>query len=319
MDFFIFDYKQHDYLVDSLLEASAEAHKSPKKTKDWFYWKFKQNPFGKSIMACAKDQDKIVGCVAYGKQDFILNNKIIKGAISFETFVHPSYQRKGVFSKLLNLAESRAKEINVDLFLNFPNSNSLKGFINKGWKNINITEYWLKPKNLVKILFKLNDLRQTFIPNETNLKKLESMAEKTLVNNKRLKNTFELVLDKEYLNWRFFTYPNAEYAIVENDSFYSLGRIGYRGDLKEVQVLFVNYKDLNTFKIKSVLRKYKEKTHYDLISFPISDQNPLKKKIKKTGFIKVPNHTNMCYKILDKSLEINMAKLSLSAVNYHTY
>ncbi|HBY68441.1 MAG TPA: hypothetical protein DEG69_12205, partial [Flavobacteriaceae bacterium] len=177
---------------------------------------------------------------------------------------------------------------------------------------------WLKSKNLIKTLFKITHILQPFIPNETNLKELKEM-EGNIINTGKSKNTFEVVLDKEYLNWRFFTVPNAEYAIVENDFFYSLGRIGYRGNLKEVQVLFVNYKDLNAFKIKSVLKKYKEKTQYDLISFPISDQNPLKNKIKKSGFIKVPNHTNMCYKILDESLDINMAKLSLSAINYHTY
>jgi hypothetical protein len=58
---------------------------------------------------------------------------------------------------------------------------------------------------------------------------------------------------------------------------------------------------------------------YDLISFPISKNNRLKPVLKKSLFFKVPNSTNVCYKILDESLRLEMNQIELSAINFHTY
>lgn len=316
MEFFIFNYEQHDYLVDSFLEAAAKTHKIPKKTKNWFYWKFKQNPFGQSILACVKDQDKIVGCVAFGMQEFILNNKKVKGAISFETFVHPNHQGKGVFSKLLSLAESRAKVINIDLFLNFPNSNSLKGFTNKDWFNINIVEYWVKGKSFFSIPLKFLDLRKGFQPSLSNIEKLTTPKCFDFESSDAIQSMITL----DYLKWRFFTFPSTEYYYIENDIYDSICRIGYRGRLKEAQVLFVNIKKPKEFNLSNLQREFQQKSNYDLISFPISKTNPLRKKLMRNLFIKVPNSTNVCFKVLNGSISVqDIQKISLSAINFHTY
>lgn len=67
MNYFIFDYTTHSHLIDSFLESAFQAHKHlVVKTKDWFYWKFKDNPYGEAILACAIDNEKIIGCVALG-------------------------------------------------------------------------------------------------------------------------------------------------------------------------------------------------------------------------------------------------------------
>jgi GNAT superfamily N-acetyltransferase len=316
MRFFIFDYEQHGCLVDSFLESASKAHKQPIKTIDWFIWKFRDNPFGKTILACVEEDGKIVGCVAYGIQNFILNNKKIKGAISFETFVHPNHQGDGVFSKLLNLAEIRAKEMNIDLFLNFPNSNSLKGFVNKAWKNINIVEYWIRGKSLITIPLKFLDLKKGFIPNPSNIEKL--VAPKCF--DFESSDVLQSMVTLEYLKWRFFTFPNAEYHYIGNDIYDSICRIGHRGKLKEAQVLFVNIKKPRKFKLSNLQMEFQKKSNYDLISFPISKTNHLRKKLKRNLFIKVPNSTNVCFKILDGIItEHDMQKVSLSAINFHTY
>ncbi len=121
MHFFIFDYNRDDNLVDSFLSSASLSHKQKINTKEWFYWKFRDTPFGESILACAMEDNKIIGCVALGIQNFIYNEETIKGALSFETFVHPNFQGKGLFKKLINLAEKEALNRNIVFLLNFPN------------------------------------------------------------------------------------------------------------------------------------------------------------------------------------------------------
>ena len=98
-------------------------------------------------------------------------------------------------------------------------------------------------------------------------------------------------------------------------------RIGFRGNLKEVQVLFVNVKNEVNFKISKLLREINKNEKFDFISFPISKNNFLRDKIKKQLFIKVPNKTNMCFKIFNKNviMKSDIENVSISAINYHTY
>lgn len=317
MEFFIFNYVKHNYLVDSFLESASLSHKETKKNSEWFSWKFKNNPFGETILACALDKDKIIGCVAYGIQPFLLRGKKIKGALSFETFVHPLYQNKGVFGKLIKTGQEEIRNRKIDLMLNFPNTNSLKGFLKNGWNQINKPEYWIKGKNMLSIPLNINELKKGFSPSKSNLEVLSIPKKFTYISDNHLNSVITL----DYLKWRFFTFPNSEYHYIENSVYDSVSRVGFRGKLKEAQVLFVNIKKPNEFKLTKLLKKTQENTSYDIISFSISKNNVLKGFLKKQFFIKVPNNTNACFKILNDSIlkKRDLEKISLKAINYHTY
>jgi hypothetical protein len=69
-----------------------------------------------------------------------------------------------------------------------------------------------------------------------------------------------------------------------------------------------------------MIREYRIKNEFDLISFPVSKNNPIKKQFTSNFIFKVPNRTNMSYKILDDTTEhIDVSKISIAAINYHTY
>ena len=305
-------------LIDSFLDSASKAHGHEKKNIEWFLWKFKNNPFGESVVACLEDKGNIVGCVAYGMQNFINKDKQIKGAISFETFVHPDYQGLGVFSKLLILAEEEVKRREVVFLLNFPNSNSLKGFLNKGWEKLDSTEYWIKVRNVFKILLNIKQIRKPFIAAKSNF---SDLIKPTLFEQNRANINLVSEINLNYLIWRFYTFQITSYQSISTNEFDVMYRIGYRGNLKEVQVLFVNVKNEVNFKIAKLLREINKKEKFDFISFPISKNNFLRKKIKKKLFIKVPNKTNMCFKILNKNaiMKSDIENISISAINYHTY
>lgn len=318
MNYFIFDYKSHSHFIQSFLESAAKAHDHViVKIREWFYWKFRDSPYGETILACAEENGEIVGCVAYGIQPFWLKNKIIKGAIAFENFVHPEHQGKGIFKKLIALAEEETSKIGIEILFVFPNSKSLPGYERMKWSKLPSPEYWIKGRSIFTIPFSLKEIRQGFKPNSPNFGSLYSPSEFK----QQAKEILTSVILKEYLEWRFFTFPVTEYVILDSKTYYSIVRMGTRGNVKEGQVLFINIKDKGAFEMKQFLKHCKRKTNYDIISFPISKNNPIRKDLKKSFFVRVPNKTNICYKILNPKgiLDQDIKNISLSAINYHTY
>ncbi|EAZ96275.1 hypothetical protein FBBAL38_02610 [Flavobacteria bacterium BAL38] len=319
MTFFIFNFETQNNLVSSFLSSASLAHNQTIKDDEWFYWKFRDNPFGESILACAMEDNVIVGCVALGMQDFVCQENTIKAAMSFETFVHPNYQGKGIFKKLIDLAETESRNRGIKFLLNFPNSNSLPGFKKSGWRSIDCSEYWIKGSDFFKILFNIRDIRKSFLPNPSNLKSLNK-DKLSLLNDFNKDNlSFESILNEKYIEWRFFKYPMSEYAIINNDDLFSIARVGYRGGLKESQVLTVKNKSQKNISISDLIKEYKKKTNYDIISFPISKKNKIRKNIARLLFIKVPSKTNVTYKIINQGDQFNFESIELSAINYHTY
>lgn len=317
INYFIFNYSKHNHFIDSFLVSASLAHKQEKKSTDWFKWKFRDNPFGQTILACAEEDGEIVGCVGYGLQEFYLNGKLVKGSLAFENFVHPKYQRKGVFKKLIALLEKEISKKRVDFLLVFPNTNSLPGYVRMNWSKLTSPEYRIKGNKTFKLLFSFKELKKGFLPNESNItefKQITGFKQSSF-------NQLHSVINTDYLNWRFFTHPVSEYIVIENENYQSVLRMGRRGNLREAQVLFLNVVDKTKFRMKDYLKKCKVQASYDLISFSVTQNNPLLVQLKRNMFIKVPNRTNICYKIINHNAvtDYDLKSISLSAINYHTY
>src|SRR5690606_20885936 len=134
----------------------------------------------------------------------------INGVVSFETFVHPAYQKRGVFTALVRRAEEVARSEGVDFMINFPNTNSLMGFLKSGWQSNIKPEYWIKGRNFLTIPVSINKLRSGFKPNISNRTNLDSSDGFEQLPQDGL----TMIISKEYLEWRFSTYPVSEYIEV---------------------------------------------------------------------------------------------------------
>lgn len=318
MRFFIFDFQDDAYLIENFLKSAAIAHgHNAVKDKEWFLWKFRDNPFGETILACAEEDGEIAGCVAYGIQPFQMGNKTIKGALAFENFVHPKWRRRGLFKKLISLSEKETLSRGIEILFVFPNAQSLQGYLSVGWTQTESTQYLIRPYLKARSLLKLKDIRKSFVPNESNLNQIIPIS----TFQQQATMQLQSVITKEYLNWRFFTYPVSEYFVIENKAYQSIVRVGKRGTVKEAQVLMLNITDENKFKLKHLLTECKKGVKYDLISFPISKHNSLRNLLLKHLFFRVPSRGNTCYKILDYSKidDYKVQHISLSAINAHTY
>lgn len=321
MELRLWEFEADNLSIDSFLEGMSIAHNEPKRSEDWFHWKFEQSPYGKAIMACAFEGERVAGCVAYGRGIVRYQGKDWVCALSYETFVHPDYQGHGLFKKLISLAEQEMEKAGIQFLYNFPNANSITGFKHMGWICRNdINFFKVRINNILKVLGHLSDLKKPFLPNSSNLGEIFKNSLYGLTSDYDIDyNTITPIWTKEYIQWRFFTFPNREYLVIDNDDVFSISMIGHRGRLRFAQILYAvskqNKKKYDIYPI--IVKMITSNKNIDVISYSSTIFDESINKVK--GFFKVPSHSNFCYKVLDKQLEISDIRISLPSINAHTY
>ncbi len=152
---------------------------------NWYIWKYTNNIYGDSyIVMVYNNKEKVVAIRSFWRND--INDKI-KSFQPVDTGVLKEYRRKGIFIQMNKIVLQNIKN---ELIYNFPNQNSLPGYLKLGWK--------LRCKYNLHIVF---DLLK--ILNSGYLKKI----------------------DNGYLIWRFGNNPIKKYYYIDKkDVFFLLSR-----------------------------------------------------------------------------------------------
>ena len=114
-----------------------------------FNRKYIDNIYGKSLLIYAYDDNNCVGIRAFFRND--LNDMIAYQPC--DTAIHPNYRGQGLFSRMNILALSLIDKIAI--IYNFPNDNSLSGYIKQGWRIHSHERY-----KFVGCFFTLHDMSQ---------------------------------------------------------------------------------------------------------------------------------------------------------------
>jgi len=315
----LFNEELDSIYIDSFLVNRMESynHNIPK-SNNWFYWKFFNRPVSNGILTCIFNNNRIVGCNSFGDYPLVYNKTKVKSMLSYENFLHPSLQKKGFFKQMIDYTELISKNRAYDLLMVFPNMKSLKSYTKQGWihqkKYVN---YYLKPLFSLKLLFNIFDIKQPFVPNTPLEKNTFNFYN---FNSAIYKDVCTSFWSNECLNWRFNEMPQSEYCHVQLDCIESVGRLGKRGELIELQIIYINSKtdklDFNEF--KNVISYFKRTIQPDLISFPMSIYNPYLKTMSRNGFLKLNSNTNFVYKS-NSNQNCDKVKISLSGIDFHTY
>jgi len=169
---------------------------------DFWNWRFKNNPFGFSPQINLMfDQELLVGHYAVFPIKLIYNGKIFDSALSMTTMTHPSYEGKGIFTKLASDLYSKLNFENFSSIIGFPNSNSHYAFINK----LNWVDNFVIPT----LKLDINKLEPEFDYtshsdfNKLNFVKINKPEE------------IGILKDLNYLNWRYLNCPVNSYQILE--------------------------------------------------------------------------------------------------------
>lgn len=94
---------------------------------DYWNWKFKQNPFGESILTVAEAEGEIIGFDHLWPWEFIQKSEVYKAAQPCDLAVRKDFRGKGLFKKMRLFGIQSARREGVQFLFNFPNKNSLRG------------------------------------------------------------------------------------------------------------------------------------------------------------------------------------------------
>lgn len=329
-----FDYKiitrnsDHSYYTD-LLENAAFIHNRKQDSIDWLIWKYFASPFGDCIVVMAYSKEgKLAGEISFGQYEFVDEGKIVKAIYSYQTMVHPNFQRKGLFSLLTKKVIDIAKEKNIDIIFNFPNHNSYHPFLKLNFKPLNSLKYWISPGDFGKFLTHFNPLsiKKPFLVNNiekyniATINAFERLAKD--IQPSSIKNTLYPNRTYNYLKWRYFSHAMHHYEIIETDLGWSIVRVGKRGSFSEAQIMDVFPKGEFTSKfLKSIKKQINKQLKVGLIVFNMSDAHPLNNKMISSGFISIPNKLKFCVFPLNETGEKYLEKENwvITATEFHRY
>jgi len=175
--------------------------------KDFWKWRFEDNPAGKHMIKLMWDENKLIGHYAVSPAKMMIEGKEYLSTLSMTTMTDPDYGGRGIFGKLANsLYEELENELGVKAIWGFPNNNSHYGFIkNLEWKDLGLISHIGLP--LSNIMPQLNnDIRQfeVFKPKHEDI--ISKITSNFPVYAKR---------DIDYLTWRYNEKPNTKYYKFE--------------------------------------------------------------------------------------------------------
>jgi hypothetical protein len=262
--------------------------------KDYLYWKYFDNPAGKSIILGAYDKEKIVGFRALVPAVFKINNKIEVLYQFCESSTHKDYRGKHIFS---DLTERAMKISGKDIFCHFPNSNSLPAY-KKSFGTIKIDELKYLTSftgclNFKSIIIDKIEKHQFYIFSyEKNIYQQidQNMAFLEINNLQEFSITDEKIIAKrgfEFIKWRFIEHPKNKYIFLiiktkEKIFGYVILHKRNYGKLRLLTIvdIFINDKSINESKLVSCALKFAKNIKEPFIIFPKQ-----KSKIRKINII----------------------------------
>lgn len=240
-----------------VLKASL-GETSSKKTESVWRYKHVDNPFGKSLVLVAVENDMIIGVRALMRWKWQLEKKVFSAFRAVDTATHPEHQGKGVFKKLTLKAVEIAKAQSEDFIFNTPNSQSLPGYLKMGWEEVDKLKINIKPTNPLNWL----NVNQAASYNINKICSGDQLA-KFILNYNNLKageNKLFTLKSPEYLRWRYEINPLQNYEVKADQDFYLAGYIKEHKYFKELRITEHIYIDESGFKkISKTLKDYSKK------------------------------------------------------------
>ncbi|MCB0401998.1 MAG: GNAT family N-acetyltransferase [Flavobacteriales bacterium] len=329
-----FDYKiitrnsgeQH---FKALLENAAFIHNREMDSLNWLKWKYFSSPFGDCIVVMAYSKSgELAGEISFGRYEFMDNGNPVKAIYSYQTMVHPNFQRRGLFSSLTNKVIEIAKEEAVDVIFNFPNHNSYQPFLKLQFKPLNGLKYWISPGAFGSFIRQFNPmaLRKPFLVNKISehnsltLEHFDRLAKG--VHAYAFPNTLYPNRTYDFLKWRFFTYAMHHYEVIESELGWAIVRVGKRGGFTEAQIMdvFPNAEFDKKF-LRSIKTNIRKKLKVGLIIFNMSEAHPLNRIMAGTGFISLPNKLKFCVYPLNNTGNkyLSGENWIITATEFHRY
>ncbi len=250
--------------IVEVLKASL-GETSSKKTEAVWRYKHIDNPFGRSLVLVAVENERIIGVRAFMRWQWQLGYQVFSAFRAVDTATHPDHQGKGVFKKLTLKAIEMAKEQGDDFIFNTPNTQSLPGYLKMGWKEVDNLKVRI---NLANPLHWLNVKQTGHYGVNNNCSDAQIIDLISKYNNLKAKeNKLFTIKSPEYLSWRYENNPLQKYEVKADPDFYLAGYIKEHKYFKELRLTEHIYADNSgREKINEAVKKISRKFGAQIIT-----------------------------------------------------
>lgn len=127
------------------------------RSREFWEWKHRRNPFGESPVLLAESDGELVGLRAFLRWEWEYRGEALRAVRPVDTATHPDWRGRGIFSRLTRELAERMRAEGVHFIFNTPNSQSRPGYLKLGWTSLGRTDLWIRPsaRALVKLLRRL--------------------------------------------------------------------------------------------------------------------------------------------------------------------
>jgi N-acetylglutamate synthase-like GNAT family acetyltransferase len=218
--------------IVNLLKVSLGEGLMPKSIEYW-EWKHIHNPFGQSPVLVAEIDGRIIGVRAFLRWNWKQQTHMYRAVRAVDTATDPSYQGKGIFSKLTYALLDKCKQDEIDFVYNTPNHKSQPGYLKMGWQVAGKLPLAVSIRRPISI--GLNVLRNK-ATKEFNVKFDDSVDQylthgglSDLLQANSQSASITTVYTPQYLTWRYSLVPVAKYfACAVEESGALSGLLFYR-------------------------------------------------------------------------------------------
>jgi hypothetical protein len=205
--------------IVSLLKLSLGEALMPKSEAYW-QWKHWDNPFGKSPVLLAFENNELIGVRAFMRWDWTRNGKTVKAVRAVDTATHPRHQGKGVFKNLTLSLLNEQKNSDSCFVFNTPNQSSKPGYIKMGWEaagNLPVSFNVRRPFNMAARLLGWGGPPTTSTDDDSVPALLDRSDEVCALlkeHELRAPENIKTAITLDYLKWRYACVPVAKYLAI---------------------------------------------------------------------------------------------------------
>lgn len=246
-----------------VLKASL-GETSSQKTEEVWRFKHIDNPFGKSLVLLALENDQIIGVRAFMRWKWQRGDQVFSAFRAVDTATHPNHRGKGVFKKLTLKALEIGKERGDNFVFNTPNSQSKPGYLKMGWKEVDKLRISLRPVN--PFYWNSSKFSKEYPQNLTSTDEPDFLKEF----NKRLAEKPRLFTPKDpaYLKWRYVQNPIQDYKVLATSHLFLAGYVKKQGRFRELRMSeVIKSPDVSNGDLKKELKSWARKYGVHFISF----------------------------------------------------
>ncbi|MBN2669255.1 MAG: GNAT family N-acetyltransferase [Bacteroidales bacterium] len=281
--------------------------------KDYIKWQYLQNPFGKPFLVVTRVEDskELAGQYLVIPQEYTVNNKVHKGALSLNTLTKKEFQGKGLFTKMALKTYELCQKNSHNIIIGFPNQQSYPGFVKKlNFKYLGNVPLLVKPIKPFNVL--VNKLRKkekhggeitlNFSNESTKFSLLSFEHDQPLYEKfwEIYSSQTKLQTHKSwaYINWRYKNIPTRNYTLfksVINNKM--IGLVALRGEntLGNRTALIMDLMLLNGAELLkehkaflSIILKNIKHSKIDLLASIMNENTFEYRLLKQKVFFKVP-------------------------------